>query len=122
MFQVRRTDPNRLDIILDGRLDSQEMRAALEALERESAGIEHGRMFYDVVDFELPSLKAILIEFSRLPAMLRLIGRFDRAVVLTDRDWLKKASEWEGRLIPHLQVKAFSRDQRLEAEAWLERS
>ena len=122
MFEVKRMGSNRLDMMLDGSLNSDDMRVALDALEREAAGIEHGRMLYDVVNFQLPSLNAILIEFSRLPGMLKLIGRFERAAVLTDETWLGKLGELEGKLIPHLEIRAFSRDQRDQAEAWLRQS
>ena len=76
-------------------------------------------MLYDVVDYHLPSFGAIGIEFSRLPSMLGLMKKFDRAAVLTDKAWLKIASEIEGALYPGLEIKAFSRDQKVEAEAWL---
>ena len=51
--------------------------------------------------------------------MSGLIKKFDRAAVLTDKAWLKKVSELEGALFPGLEIKAFDRDQRGEAEAWL---
>jgi hypothetical protein len=38
---------------------------------------------------------------------------------LTDKAWLKMASEFEGAVIPELEIKAFKRDQKAEAEAWL---
>lgn len=119
MFIVIKKGTNRLDIELSGKLDAEEMKQALDELAEKSEGIEHGRMLYDVVEFHLPSLDAIAIEFSRLPSMFGLIKRFDRAAVLSDKTWLKKASELEGLLIPGLEIKAFSRDQRAEAETWL---
>ncbi|NIA20233.1 MAG: hypothetical protein GWP07_07380, partial [Xanthomonadaceae bacterium] len=45
--------------------------------------------------------------------------KFDRAAVLTDKIWIQKASELEGLLYPNLEIKAFNRDQKEEAEAWL---
>ena len=51
--------------------------------------------------------------------MLGLMKKFNRAAVLTDKAWLKKISEFEGALFPGLEIKAFDRDQRAEAEAWL---
>jgi hypothetical protein len=47
------------------------------------------------------------------------IKKFRRAAVLTDKNWLKKMSEFEGAFFPGLEIKAFSRDQKIEAEAWL---
>ena len=119
MFKVIQNGVNRLDIEMSGKLNAEEMRIALDDLVSKSKNIEHGKMLYDVIDFHLPSLDAIAIEFSRLPSMLGLMKKFDRAAVLTDKNWLKKVSEFEGVLYPGLEIKAFDRDQKVEAEAWL---
>ena len=119
MFKVIKKGSDRLDIELSGKLNADEMRTALDELVAESQGIENGKMLYDVVEFHIPSLEAIAIEFSRLPAMLGLIQKFSRAAVLSDKTWLKKISELEGTLIPGLEIKAFNRDQKEAAEAWL---
>jgi len=119
MFSVTQKGKNRLDIEMSGKLNSEEMKTALDELVSKSKNIENGKMLYDVIDFHLPSLGAIGIEFSRLPSMFGLMKKFDRAAVLTDKTWLKKVSEFEGILFPGLEIKAFNRDQKVEAEAWL---
>jgi len=118
-FKVTRVNENRLDIEMSGKLNSEQMENVLDELVNKSEGIEKGRMLYDVVDYHLPSLGAIVIEFSRLPSMLGLMKKFDRAAVLTDKAWLRKVSEIEGVLYSGLEIKVFSRDQKVEAEAWL---
>jgi hypothetical protein len=119
MFKVIPNGINRLDIELSGKLDTEEMKIALDELVSKSENIEKGTMLYEIIDFHLPSLGAIAVEFSRLPAMFGLMKKFDRAAVLTDKTWLKKVSEFEGALFPNLEIKAFNRDQKAEAEAWL---
>lgn len=119
MFTVTKKSNHRLDIELSGKLNSEEMQVALDELTAKSKDIENGIMLYEVIDFHLPSLGAIAIEFSRLPSMFGLIRKFRRAAVLTDKNWIKKASEIEGLLIPGLEIKAFNRDQKDEAERWL---
>jgi hypothetical protein len=119
MFKVEQNGINRLDIQLSERLDSEEMKVALDELVRKSENIENGKMLYEIIDFHLPSIGAIVIEFSRLPSMFGLMKKFDRAAVLTDKIWLKKVSEFEGALFPDLEIKAFSRDQKAKAETWL---
>ena len=119
MFKITRVSENRLDIEMSGKLDSVEMEKALDDLVEKSAGIENGKMLYDVVEYHLPSLGAIGLEFSRLPSMFGLMNRFDKAAVLTDKMWIKKISEFEGAVYPGLQIKAFNRNQKAEAEAWL---
>ncbi|MCF6177097.1 MAG: STAS/SEC14 domain-containing protein [Victivallaceae bacterium] len=119
MFKVIPNGTNRLDIELSGKLDTEDMKTALDELENKSKNIENGKMLYEIIDFHIPSLGAIGVEFSRLPAMFGLMKKFNRAAVLTDKTWLKKVSELEGVLYPGLEIKAFNRDQKAEAEAWL---
>lgn len=119
MFKIVKKETNRLDIQLSGKLDSDEMQIALDELEKNTQGIENGIMMYDVVDFHLPSIGAIAIEFSRLPSMFGLIRKFKKAAVLTDKNWLQKVSEFEGLMIPGIEIKAFDRNQTEEAESWL---
>jgi hypothetical protein len=119
MFKITLNGINRLDIEMSGRLDADGMKAALDELTAKSQYIKHGRMLYDVVDFHLPTIEAIAVEFARLPSMFGFIGKFDRAAVLTDKNWLKKISELEGALIPGLEIRAFDREQRAQAEEWL---
>jgi hypothetical protein len=119
MFKVIKRGMNRLDITMSGKLNAEEMKIALDELVSKSENFENGKMLYDVIDFHLPSLGAIAIEFSRLPSMFKWIKKFERAAVLADKSWIKKLSELEGALIPGLEIKAFDRDQRVEAEAWL---
>ncbi len=119
MFRITPHSANRIDIELEGRLDGDDMRKALDAFELASRDVEHGRMLYRITDFQLPSIGAIGVELSRLPTLLRLIRRFDRVAVLADKAWLKKASEIEGALLPGLEIRGFDPDQRAAAEAWL---
>ena len=119
MFKVIEHGLNRLDIEMSGKLNAEGMSSALDELVSKSRNIRNGKMLYDVIDFHLPSLDAIAIEFSRLPSMFGLLSKFDRAAVLTDKTWLKKVSGFEGALFPDLEIKAFSRDQKEEAAAWL---
>jgi len=119
MFKVTKNGENRLDIELSGKLDAESMQVALDELVSKSENIENGKMLYVITDFQIPTLSAIGVEFSRLPSMFGLIKKFDRAAVLTDKTWLQKVSEFEGALFPGLEIKAFDLDQRVQAETWL---
>ena len=121
MFKIERFSEDRLDIEMNGKLDSEEMAKALDELVEKSEGIENGKMLYDVIDYQLPSIGAITLEFSRLPQMFGLIKRFRRAAVLSDNTWLKAISELEGKLMPMLEIKAFGREEKAAAVQWLEK-
>ena len=119
MFKVIKNGSDRLDIEMSGKLDAASMTVALDELVSKSENIDNGKLLYVIIDFQLPTLSAIGIEFSRLPSMFGLMKKFNRAAVLTDKTWLKKVSEFEGVLFPGLEIKAFDIDQKAEAEAWL---
>lgn len=118
-MRVERSGKNRLDIVMTGRIDSDAMSEILQQLIDKSEGIKNGKMMFDIVDYQLPTLGAIMVELSRLPAMLSFIRKFDSAAVLADETWIRKISEWEGHILPWLTIKSFHRDQKAEAEIWL---
>ncbi len=120
MFHVTRIGDKRIDVDFSGKLDASEMRFALDELLRKSEGISHGHMLCRIGDFDVPTLGAMGVELSRIPQLFRFIRRFDCCAVVSGKEWLRKASEIEGALIPGLVVKAFEEDQGTEAHNWLQ--
>ncbi|NAW85779.1 STAS/SEC14 domain-containing protein, partial [Photobacterium halotolerans] len=59
MFTVEKVGSDRLDIEMSGKLDSEEMRSALDELLDKSADIQNGKMLFDIVEYHLPSLGAM---------------------------------------------------------------
>jgi hypothetical protein len=119
MLKITRVSPNRIDLELSGGLDADTMRTGLDELIAKSEYIESGLMLYTINEFAMPSAGALAIEFTRLPKLFGLIGKFDRCAVLSDAAWLRKAAEIEGALIPGLEVKGFELGQNDAAEEWL---
>ena len=119
MFKVTLIGDDRLNIEFNGSLNSEEMKIGLDDFISKGDGIENGKMLYEIGDFQFPSLKAVGVKLMRLPALFALIGKFKKAVVLTGKKWLQKASEIEGLLIPGLQIKAFCFTDKSAAEEWL---
>lgn len=119
MFNITPNGANRIDIEVNGKLDSDEMGIALDDFVAKSSGIENGRMLYRIQDFEFPTLGAIGVEFSRMPGLLRVMRNYERAAVLADENWIRRVSEWEGALFPGLEIKAFRPGEEAAAEAWL---
>ncbi|MGH1340247.1 MAG: STAS/SEC14 domain-containing protein [Nannocystales bacterium] len=120
MFTVTRVSPIRVEIESSGKLDGDEMNAALDSLIRETEGLEHGQMLFRVGEFALPTFAGLKVEFARLPSMLGFVRKFRRCAVLADQRWLKRISELEGALIPGVEIRGFGLEQQATAEAWLE--
>lgn len=119
MLIITNRGDQRLDIEFQGSIDAAQMRAGLDELFTKAAGIEHGRMFYRIRDFDMPSMGAIAVELRHMVPLLRLLRRFDRIAVVADAGWVRKTSEIEGALFPGIELKAFDPAHAAEAEAWL---
>ena len=120
MLNVSKPSANRLDIELSGALDKEAMRSALDHLIEKSEGITNGRMLYKILDFEMPTLGAMAVEFQKMPKLFSLIGKFDKCAVLSDTAWIRTAAEIEGAVIPSLEIKSFPLSDKKAAENWLE--
>lgn len=120
MFEIKSNGPFRVDININGKIDSDEMKNALDMLIEKSSGMKNGVMLYTITDFSLPSLGALGIELSRLPSMFKLLKSYSHVAVIADKAWIRKMGEWEGALIPGLEIKGFEPEELSAAEAWLD--
>ena len=119
MLTITKPAPDRLDLSLEGQIDKDAMNEGLSALIEGSEGIENGKMLYTITGLTMPTPAALAVEFSYLPKLFSLIGRFRRCAVLSDIAWIRTAAEFEGVLLPGLTIKAFELNQGDAAEAWL---
>lgn len=119
MFKVTRDGNHRLNIYFSGSMTTEEMELALNDFISEAQPIENGTMLYEIDNFEFPSLSAVFLKLSKLPSLFGLLGKFNKAAILTDKKWLQTVSTIEGWLIPGLEIKAFDRDEKAQAEDWL---
>src|SRR5690554_5139856 len=119
MFKVEKVSDNRVHIEISGKITAAEMRVGIDGLIASSAEVTNGNMRAVIRDLNLPTLGACAVELSRLPSLFGLVRKYDRTAVITDKGWVRKASEIEGMLIPGFEVKAFGLDEEAEAEAWL---
>ncbi len=120
MFTVSKPSPDRLDIEITGALDADAMQAALDEIVAQSEGITDGKLLFTIQNFEMPTFGAFLTEMMHMPSLLSMIRKFDRCATLSDVGWLRTFAEFEGAVIPSLDVRSFALTQTATAEAWLE--
>jgi len=119
MLSVNKNGDNHIELHLSGKIDSETMKTGLDDLLKLSEDIQNGTMLYTIESFDLPSLSAITVKLKKLPELFKLISTFNKAAVLTDKHWLRVISELESLLVPGLEIKAFTLDEKEKAEAWL---
>ena len=120
MLEVTKLADDRVDIAISGKLDADAMAEGLDQLITASAEVNHGKILYTISDIGMPSFSAIAVEFKRLPALMGLLGKFDKVAVLSDIGWIKKAAEIEGAVIPGLAINTYDLEETDAAEVWLE--
>lgn len=74
------------------------------------------RIYAEVAEFEGIALDAL---FKDLKFALGHWSRFDKEAVVTDKSWLQTASEFAGKLLPHMEVRAFPTAQVDAARKWI---
>ena len=119
MLKIERESETLFVIRASGQVHANEMDSELDRLIEESKDIKGGRLLYDVRNFKMPEFGALVVEFRKLPALLGLIRRFDKAALLAEEAWLRKFAEWEGALFPGLEIRSFSHDEEQAAREWL---
>lgn len=119
MLKITKLSDNRLDLEFEGTLDGDGMRVAMDELLEKSQDVRNGRMLYRIGEFKIPTLGALAVEFSMLPKLFGLLGKYDKCAVLSDSDWIRKATEIEGALIPGLEIRSFTLGEEESAEQWL---
>ena len=119
MISVTKNGENRIDIHINGKIDSEDMSVALEQFMADTEDFNHGLMYYTIEDFQWPSLSAIGVKFGQLPKLFGLIKKIDRAAIVADETWLRKIAELEGALIPGIDIRGFEPGEEAAAEAWL---
>lgn len=119
MFDITRDPKGFVHLTISGPIDSDQMKAGLEAF---LAVLEDGRktdFLYTIRDFEMPSLHAIGVEFTYIPLLFASLRKIGKVAVISDQGWLRTAAEVEGKLIPGLTIESFTPAEQADAEAWL---
>ena len=119
MLTITKPAPDRVEILLSGRLDGEAMRNGLDELFALSEDVTSGVMLYRISDLKMPDLGAIAVEFARLPKLFALLRKFDKCAVLADEAWLRKAAEIEGMILPGFEIRSFALSEEDAANAWL---
>lgn len=120
MLEVTKLKNDLVKVVVSGSIDKATMEKGLDELMEVSQDMQHGRMLYRINDFAMPSMGAIAVELQKMPDLLRLITRFDKAAVIANQSWIRTAANIEGMLIPGLEIETFEPDQEDEAMIWLD--
>ena len=119
MFDLTKDDKGFYRLTISGQIDEDAMRAGLDAFLASVDGPGKSDYLYEISDFEFPSLQAIAVEFGYIPRLFAALPRIGKVALVADQQWLRKAAEIEGMVIPGLTIETFEPGDEAKAEAWL---
>ncbi|SOH92383.1 SpoIIAA-like [Monaibacterium marinum] len=117
MIEVTLKDPNHIELTATGRIEGPQMETALDKLIALCEPLDHATYLAVMTDINMPAGAAITAEIARLPKLMGLLRKIDKAAIITNQNWLRTAAEIEGKLIPNLEIRCF--DDLTAARAWV---
>lgn len=118
MIEVLSSPAHLVALKVTGRLEASDIEAAVVAMEGALSELRKISLFFDLSEMEELTFEAVKKDMSYAYQMLSHLGRYHRGAVVTDREWIAVATRVEDFLLPGLDVRSFSPDQRDAAFAW----
>lgn len=101
---------------IEGTVSETDFDRIARAIEDKLKQHDKLQLYVEIASFKGISLEALLKDFV---FGIKYFNRFDRIVVVTDKDWINKVVSLEGALIPGLEANAFTFDEKERAMEWL---
>lgn len=107
---------------VDGKVEKADMEMVFDEIERKTADGQRLKVYAEIRNMSIGDLtqEAMKEEVRRLFKHPRMLVDFNKAVVVTDIGWIRKAFDIECALIPTLTGKSFSVDEAAAALEWLQ--
>jgi len=119
MLNVELKASNRIEITASGSVEMQAMKAALDRFIKLAEPLQHVTCLADMTDVTLPDADAIRAEIDRLPKVEGLLGKIDKAAVVTNQVWITEAAKGAAVRFPALDIRIYQSHEHDRARAWL---
>ncbi len=119
MLNVELKASNRIEITASGSVEMQAMKAALDRLIALAEPLQHVTCLADITDVTLPGADAIRAEIDRLPNMENLLGKIDKAALVTNQAWIVELLKGAADRFPALDIRIYQSHEHDRARAWL---
>lgn len=101
---------------IEGKVTNEDFERVAAAVELRLPHHSKLRIYAEIPEFEGISIDAL---FKDLKFALGHWKHFDKEAVVTDKNWLRSATEIAGKLLPNMQVKAFTSTEVEAARRWI---
>lgn len=101
---------------MSGKITEAEIKAWADKLDRKSEKSRKLRVYVEADDIDSTSADAIMAD---LKFDLTHLGSFEKAAFVSDETWAK-LSAFAAKLVPNIEAKHFSMDEKEKARQWIE--
>lgn len=108
---------NVVGIHIDGKINDASFDALVALLEKKMEDHPKVRVYVELKSFKGVSLKTF---FKDLKFAFNNWERVDREAIVTQKEWIKKLTEWEDQLFSTIDLKAFSFEEKAQAKKWVQ--
>lgn len=99
-----------------GKIETDDFDRIASFIEENLKTHDKVRVFAEIEDIQGMSLEVFLKD---LKFGMKYYDRFEKAVVITDKEWIRKVVEIEGRLFPGIEARCFPLSERKAAIEWV---
>jgi len=103
---------------MSGRIEDADIDRIAERFDRALSAHEQVNFFMEIASLEGVSAKAVLKDLQVGLGQIKNLRRIHRMAVVADQEWIRTGTDWEDRLFPQIDLRAFEPSERDEALAW----
>ena len=108
---------NVVGIRITGKIEKVDMEKVTGVLDEKFQSHKKLRIYVELDSFDGISLEALITD---LKLGFSHIKEFEKKAVVSDKTWVAKLADWGGRLIPSMEVKHFTWEQKAQALTWVQ--
>ena len=119
MIEIVNIAPNVIAYRIDGAIDRTDVDRAFAEVDEKITGEEKLRVYVELRSISGISVDALLRDLWLGIQRLNILPRLEKAVLVTDLDWLRRMAGMPDMVFPGLNLKAYSLSELPEAWAWI---
>ena len=111
------TAENVVGIRIAGKIEKIDIQKVTGVIDEKLRSHKKLRIYVELESFGGISFEGLVEDIKLGFSHLR---EFEKKAVVSDKTWVAKLADWGGKLIPSMEVKHFSREEKAEAIAWVQ--
>ncbi len=108
---------NVVGIRIDGKIEKADMEKITRLIDERLQTYEKLRIYVELESFGGISFEAFIKDIKLGFSHLK---QFEKKAVVSDKTWVAKLADWGGQLIPSMEVKHFTWEEKEQAKAWVQ--